>query len=280
MASRVTCTPTRAELDRILAEGSQWAQREGFARQEDVEHTEERGRMAGADPERSARPPRNAGLDQVGTLGSGNHFAEIDVVSEVFDAEAANALSACGAGQVVFQIHCGSRGLGHQVATDYIQEFQPASKRFGYELPDRQLVCAPLDSPEGRNYLAAMNCAANYAWANRQVLSYRAREAFEEVLRGNVARSGPVPGLRRGAQYGQGRAAPDWAGKRPLCVSTAREPRVPSDRGIRPCRQTTVRSASRCSYPAAWAQPLTCCLARRQAWSTHLAPAATAQGEC
>jgi tRNA-splicing ligase RtcB len=83
-------------------------------------------------------------------------------------------------------IHCGSRGLGHQVATDYIEEFQKASKRFGYELPDRQLVCAPLDSPEGQGYIAAMNCAANYAWANRQVLTYHAREAFEEVLGGKA----------------------------------------------------------------------------------------------
>ena len=89
-------------------------------------------------------------------------------------------------GQVVVQIHCGSRGLGHQVATDYIQKFQTASRRFGYELPDKQLVCAPLDSPEGQNYLAAMNCAANYAWANRQVLTYRIREAFEEVLGGKA----------------------------------------------------------------------------------------------
>jgi tRNA-splicing ligase RtcB len=176
----------KSELDRILAEGSGWALREGYARSDDVEHTEERGHMAGADPERVSKGAKERGTDQVGTLGSGNHFAEIDVVSKIFDVDAAEAFG-LHAGQVTFQIHCGSRGLGHQVATDYIQEFQPASKRYGFQLPDRELVCAPLDSPEGRNYLAAMNCAANYAWANRQVLSYRAREAFEQVLRGRVA---------------------------------------------------------------------------------------------
>ncbi len=124
-------------------------------------------------------------MDQVGTLGSGNHFAEVDVVTRVFDAAAGEAFG-LHEGQVALQIHCGSRGFGHQVATDYIQEFQSAVRRYGIELPNRQLVCVPLDSPEGQRYLAAMNAAANYAWANRQVLTYRARAAFEEVLRGRV----------------------------------------------------------------------------------------------
>lgn len=176
----------RTELEGILRDGSQWAQREGYARPEDVAHTEEHGRMAGADPARVSKAARDRGLEQVGTLGSGNHFAEIDEVTDVFDAEAA-ALFGLRKGQVVFQIHCGSRGLGHQVATDYIETFQRVSKKYGYELPDRQLVCAPLDSPEGEAYLAAMNAAANYAWANRQVLTHHAREAFEEVLGGRGA---------------------------------------------------------------------------------------------
>jgi tRNA-splicing ligase RtcB (3'-phosphate/5'-hydroxy nucleic acid ligase) len=175
----------KSELDRILAEGSQWAQREGYASVDDVDHTEERGRMAGADPDKVSKAARERGMDQVGTLGSGNHFAEIDTVARIFDPAAADAMG-LRPGQVTFQIHCGSRGLGHQVATDYIQEFQAAVRRYGIELPDRQLVCAPLDSPEGQSYLAGMNCAANYAWANRQVLTYRARAAFEEVLRGRV----------------------------------------------------------------------------------------------
>lgn len=175
----------KAELDRILAEGSLWALREGYATRADVDHTEQSGRMAGADPNKVSLEAKKRGQEQVGTLGSGNHFAEIDIVSEVFDAAAADAFG-LRPGQVTVQIHCGSRGLGHQVATDYIEMFQKASRRFGYELPDRQLVCAPLDSPEGQNYLAAMNCAANYAWANRQVLTYRVREAFAEVLGGKV----------------------------------------------------------------------------------------------
>jgi tRNA-splicing ligase RtcB len=175
----------RSELDQILADGSKWALREGYARKEDVLHTEENGRMAGADPDRVSKSAKERGLGQVGTLGSGNHFAEIDVVTDIYDAKAAEAFG-LRLGQIALQIHCGSRGLGHQVATDYIAAFQSASQRFGFELPDRQLVCAPLDSPEGQAYLAAMNCAANYAWANRQVLTHQAREAFEEVLAGKV----------------------------------------------------------------------------------------------
>ncbi|MCX6031161.1 MAG: RtcB family protein, partial [Chloroflexi bacterium] len=154
----------KAELDGILADGSKWALREGYARREDVAHTEEGGRMAGADPAKVSKTARERGLEQVGTLGSGNHFAESDVVTEVYDAVAADAFG-LRKGQVAVQIHCGSRGLGHQVATDYIEAFQKASRKFGFELPDRQLVCAPLDSPEGQDYLAAMNAAANYAWA-------------------------------------------------------------------------------------------------------------------
>jgi tRNA-splicing ligase RtcB (3'-phosphate/5'-hydroxy nucleic acid ligase) len=179
----------KSELDRILSEGSHWALREGYATRDDVEHTEHTGKAPGADPAKVSAEAKKRGLEQVGTLGSGNHFAEVDVVSEIYDAEAADALG-LRKGQVTVQIHCGSRGLGHQVATDYIESFQKAGKRFGFELPDRQLVCAPLDSPEGESYLAAMNCAANYAWANRQVLTYRVREAFEEVLAGKVRNRG------------------------------------------------------------------------------------------
>jgi len=175
----------KAELDQILAEGSRWAQREGYARPEDVAHTEEGGRMAGADPAKVSKNAKERGIGQMGTLGSGNHFAEVDVVTKIHDDAAADALG-LRPGQVVVQVHCGSRGLGHQVATDYIEQFQRASNRFGIQLPDRQLVCAPLDSPEGQSYLAAMDCAANYAWANRQVLTHQIREAFEEALRGAV----------------------------------------------------------------------------------------------
>ncbi len=175
----------KGELDRILADGSLWALREGYATRTDIDHTEQNGHMGGADPAKVSGEAKRRGLEQVGTLGSGNHFAEIDVVSKIFDPEASAAYG-LRQGQAVVQIHCGSRGLGHQVATDYIESFQRIGTRYGYELPDKQLVCAPLDSPEGQSYLAAMNCAANYAWANRQVLTYRVREAFEEVLAGKA----------------------------------------------------------------------------------------------
>lgn len=178
----------KSELDGILRDGSRWAVREGFARPHDVAHTEEGGRMEGANPAKVSKAAVERGLGQVGTLGSGNHFAEIDAVTEIFDAGAAD-LFGLRKGQVVMQIHCGSRGLGHQVATDYIESFQRASRRYGYELSDRQLVCAPLDSQDGQDYLAAMNAAANYAWANRQVLTYLAREAFDMVLGGKVRHS-------------------------------------------------------------------------------------------
>jgi tRNA-splicing ligase RtcB (3'-phosphate/5'-hydroxy nucleic acid ligase) len=175
----------KSELEAILSAGSQWALREGFARSEDIAHTEEEGRMKGAVPAKVSKAARERGQQQVGTLGSGNHFAEIDRVVEIFDTEIAQ-IYGLRQGQISMQIHCGSRGLGHQVATDAIELFQKASKKFGFDLPDRQLVAAPLDSQEGQDYLSAMNAAANYAWANRQVLTYHAREAFEEVLGGKV----------------------------------------------------------------------------------------------
>jgi tRNA-splicing ligase RtcB len=118
-------------------------------------------------------------------LGSGNHFIEVDVVDEVFDAEAARAMG-LETGTLALSIHCGSRGFGHQICTDFVQSFQSAVKRYGIELPDRELVCAPLNSPEGEAYLAAMRAAANYAFANRQVLAHNARRAFEETFAGKL----------------------------------------------------------------------------------------------
>jgi tRNA-splicing ligase RtcB len=121
----------------------------------------------------------------VGTLGAGNHFIEVDVVRDIYDEEAARRYGLF-AGQIAIQIHCGSRGLGHQVCTDYVQRFQQAVQKYGIRLPDRELVCAPLNSPDGQAYLAAMKAAANYAFANRQVLAHHVRRAFEEALSGKV----------------------------------------------------------------------------------------------
>jgi tRNA-splicing ligase RtcB len=128
---------------------------------------------------------KERGLSQVGSLGSGNHFLELDVISEVYHPEAAEAFG-LWEGQIVVQIHCGSRGFGHQVCDDYVKNLQSAVNKYNIQLPNRQLVCAPIDSPEGRAYYGAMACAVNYAFVNRQVLAMGAREAFERVLAGKV----------------------------------------------------------------------------------------------
>jgi len=171
------------ELDRVLTEGSHWAMRKGMARPDDLKHTEERGQLAGADPGKVSPRARQRGRPQLGTLGAGNHFIELDVVDEVFDEAAATAFG-LRRGQVAVQIHCGSRGFGHQVCSDYVRRFQKAVHKYGIVLPDRELVCAPWDSPEGQDYFAAMACAANYAFANRQVLTHHLRRSFEDALAG------------------------------------------------------------------------------------------------
>ena len=173
------------ELDQVCINGSRWALKHGYASDADVRRTEENGCLDGADPAKISTRAKERGRQQVGTLGAGNHFIEVDVVDQVFNQPAAQAMG-LKTGHLVVMIHCGSRGFGHQVCTDYVRDFQAAVKRYRIELPDRELVCAPLDSPEGRNYLAAMRCAANYAFANRQVLAHFARQAFEESLAGKV----------------------------------------------------------------------------------------------
>jgi tRNA-splicing ligase RtcB len=174
-----------AELDQVCRQGSRWTLKAGFARQDDLRRTEEGGCLDGADPAKISRRARERGRPQLGTLGAGNHFIEVDVVDQVFDSHAASVMG-LAEGKLVVQIHCGSRGFGHQVCTDYVQSFQSAVRRYNIQLPDRELVCAPLDSPEGQDYLAAMRCAANYAFANRQVLAHKARQAFEHVFAGEV----------------------------------------------------------------------------------------------
>ncbi|MFZ7128187.1 MAG: RtcB family protein [Desulfobacterales bacterium] len=177
------------ELEQILETGSRWALKRGLATPADLERTEEGGCLSGADPAKVSQRAMERGRDQVGTLGAGNHFIEVDMVDEVFDATAADRMG-LSPGRVTVQIHCGSRGLGHQVCTDYVKRFQKSIAVHGYRLPDRELVCAPINSPEGADYLAAMNAAANYAFANRQVLAHHIRTAFEEVLTGRVGNTG------------------------------------------------------------------------------------------
>lgn len=173
------------ELEQVMTEGAHWAHKKGFASDADIRRTEEFGRMQGADIERVSPRARQRGQDQLGTLGAGNHFIEVDVVDQVFDEEAAQVMG-LREGRLTLQIHCGSRGFGHQVCTDYVSSFQSAAQRYGIELPDRELVCAPMNSPEGKAYMGAMHAAANFAFANRQMLAYHARQAFEEALAGRV----------------------------------------------------------------------------------------------
>jgi len=173
------------ELAKIMESGACWALNRGFADAQDLEHTEEWGCIEGANPAKVSERARERGQDQVGTLGAGNHFIELDRVDELFD-EAAAQVMGLFPGQVVAQIHCGSRGFGHQICTDYVNRFQQVIHRYGIQLPDRELVCAPLDSPEGQDYVGAMKAAANYAFANRQVLAYHIRRSFEAVLAGHV----------------------------------------------------------------------------------------------
>jgi tRNA-splicing ligase RtcB len=173
------------ELDQVMENGARWAVQRGFGSATDLEHTEEEGCLAGADARRVSARARDRGKDQIGTLGAGNHFIEVDAIDRVVDEAAARSIGLF-AGQVVVQIHCGSRGLGHQVCTDYVNLFQKAIRKYGIDLPDRELVCAPFSSPEGQDYLAAMKAAANYAFANRQVLAHHIRRAFEQALAGKV----------------------------------------------------------------------------------------------
>ena len=169
------------ELDQVLGEGSRWALKNGYATEADLARTEEMGSLDGADPNKVSERAKTRGREQIGSVGAGNHFIEVDVVDQIFDEEAANVMGLYP-GCLVLQIHCGSRGLGHQVCTDYVQSFQSAVHKYGIDLPDRELVCAPMDSPEGIAYMSAMRAAANFAFANRQLLAHSARRAFEETF--------------------------------------------------------------------------------------------------
>jgi tRNA-splicing ligase RtcB (3'-phosphate/5'-hydroxy nucleic acid ligase) len=173
------------EMDEVLTKGAAWAVKAGYGRPEDLERLEEGGAMEGADPSAVSPRAKQRGGPQVGSLGSGNHFIEIQEVVEIYD-EAVARVFGLYEGQLALQIHSGSRGLGHQVCDDYVRELQAAVRKYNIQLPDRELVCAPLDSPEGKRYYGAMVSAANFAWANRQCMAHLARRSFEEVLAGKA----------------------------------------------------------------------------------------------
>ncbi len=167
--------------DRVLVDGARWAVERGYGSEADLAHIEERGRIAGADPGRVSERALQRGVGEVGSLGSGNHFLEVDVVDEIYLPEAAATLG-LERGKLAAIIHTGSRGFGHQICTDAIHVMQGAMRRYGIELPDKQLCCAPIRSPEGEAYLGAMRCAINFAFANRQAIAAKAREAFRRTL--------------------------------------------------------------------------------------------------
>ncbi len=169
------------DLDELLRDGAAWMVRHGYGRGEDLTHCEENGAIEGADVAAVSDRAKKRGLPQVGTLGSGNHFLEVQYVEQVFDPGRAGPLGLF-AGQVVVLIHSGSRGLGHQVCTDYLREMGPAMQRHGIDLPDRQLACVPVKSSEGQAYLGAMCAAANFAWANRQGITHFTRQAFKWIF--------------------------------------------------------------------------------------------------
>jgi len=173
------------DLDDIMVEGSGWAVKKGYGIPGDLERTEELGKIQGADPEKVSAKAVERGLGQIGTLGSGNHYLEIQAVTAetVYDDGAAAAFGVDRPDQTLIMFHCGSRGFGHQIATDYLQVFERAMKKYGLSVKDRELSCAPFRSEEGQDYFKAMICAANAAFANRQIILHRVREVFSAVFK-------------------------------------------------------------------------------------------------
>ena len=169
------------ETKDVLVKGSEWAIENGFGSQDDLLYTEENGKLSDADPSTVSNKAIQRGLDQAGTLGSGNHFLEIDVVDEIYDASIADVLGLFP-GQIVVQIHSGSRGLGYQVCDDYLKVLVRAEQKYGFKLPDRQLACAPIKSQEGSDYLSAMRCATNFAWNNRQIMMHLAKKSILQTM--------------------------------------------------------------------------------------------------
>lgn len=183
---------TGHEMRDVMVQGAAWAVEDGYGFAEDVEVTEEGGCLAGADPDTVSPMAVQRGMKQLGSLGSGNHFAEVQYVEHVYDQRAAEAMGIGQIGQIVVTLHCGSRGFGHQVAEDYIKLAGVKQAGYGFHMVDRQLACLPLQSDEGKAYMAAMACGANFAWANRQLLMHGVREAFSSVF-GRKARAKDMP---------------------------------------------------------------------------------------
>jgi tRNA-splicing ligase RtcB len=173
---------SQKEMNQLMVEGARWAVKRGLGFEEDLDVTEEGGCLGGADPSKISDKAVKRGMPQAGTLGSGNHFLEIQVVKEIFDPHTASIMGITEIGQILVLIHTGSRGFGHQICTDHLRVMEQAVSKYGIKLPDRQLACAPIESKEGKDYLAAMACAANYAWVNRQCIAHWVRESFSGIF--------------------------------------------------------------------------------------------------
>ncbi len=171
-----------AEAKRVLADGAQWAVQKGLGEKDDITYTEEKGKMREANPDIISNKAIQRGASQLGTLGSGNHFLEIQLVDKIYQAEKATQMG-LEEGMITMLVHTGSRGFGHQVCSDHLAIMQKAVQRYKISIPDRQLACAPLTAPEGKNYYQAMCCAANFAWANRQCITHWIREVFGQIFR-------------------------------------------------------------------------------------------------
>lgn len=171
-----------SELDRAVSEGVEWAVKNGYGWPEDIEYCEERGCMETADPTKVSSTAKSRGVGQIGSLGSGNHFLEIEVVDRIYDKDVARKFGVEREGQVLVLVHTGSRGFGHQICSDYLRVMERAVHKYGIKLPDRELACAPAKSREVEDYFAAMSCACNFAWVNRQLITHWVREAFRKTL--------------------------------------------------------------------------------------------------
>ena len=269
-------TLSERDLDEVLRDGAAWAVRHGYGEPDDLEHTEANGCLPGADPRALTRRARERGAPQLGTLGSGNHFAEVQVVDEVFDEQAAAAFG-LAPGMVTVLLHSGSRGLGYQVCDDALAAMHEGARRHRISLPDPQLVAVPISSPEGKRYLAAMRAAANFAWANRQVMMALIERALAPHLRRQQAArsaSGLVydvaHNIAKIEEHESRRQAPASPG------APQRAPPAPSPPVTPRSRSPTARSASRCWCRATWGGPRSSAWAPTRRWPRRSAPRPTA----
>ncbi|MCL5409073.1 MAG: RtcB family protein [Candidatus Omnitrophica bacterium] len=175
----------KKEMEKVVISGAKWAVDNGYGFQTDLENTEENGKMEGAQPDKIGDHAYKRAADQIGTLGSGNHFLEIQEIKEIYDEKTAGVFGLF-AGQITIMIHSGSRGLGHQICQDYLMKFYKSISKYNINLPDRQLVGLPINSHDGKDYFSAMTAGANFAWANRQIMSHRVRESFSQVLNTSI----------------------------------------------------------------------------------------------